>query len=91
MKKKGTPKTGGREKGTPNKVTSDLRAWIALLIENNREQLESDLEALEPKERWQLIEKLMQYVIPKKQQDETLQENSAQSELIKRLFGKTDD
>lgn len=27
-KKKGTPKTGGRKKGTPNKLTTDVRETI---------------------------------------------------------------
>ncbi|MDR2475707.1 MAG: hypothetical protein LBD45_07595 [Bacteroidales bacterium] len=66
-------KTGnpyGRPKGTPNKVTTDLRQWVKSLIENNQELLEKDLASLEPKERWQIIEKLMQYIIPKKQQED---------------------
>lgn len=62
---KGTPKTGGRVKGTPNKVTYSLKEWITSLIEKQRPQIEKDLQNLEPKERLQMIEKLMQYVIPK--------------------------
>jgi hypothetical protein len=64
---KGTPKTGGRAKGTPNKVTTDLRTWINELLDNSRERLETDLNALEPKDRLIILEKLMQYVIPKQQ------------------------
>jgi hypothetical protein len=66
-KAKGDQKTGGRKKGTPNKVSADLRGWINALIESNREQLEADLKALEPKDRIIILEKLMQYVIPKQQ------------------------
>lgn len=62
---KGTPKTGGRVKGTPNKVTYSLKEWIISLIDKQRTQIEQDLQKLEPKERLQMIEKLMQYVIPK--------------------------
>lgn len=62
---KGTPKTGGRVKGTPNKVTYSLKEWITSLIDRQRPQIEKDLQDLEPKERLQMIEKLMQYVIPK--------------------------
>ncbi|MDR2139382.1 MAG: DUF5681 domain-containing protein [Tannerella sp.] len=93
QKKGQTGNPNGRPKGTPNKVTTDLRQWVNMLIENNREQLEKDLEALEPKERWQLIEKLMQYVIPKKREEEHENENDRdrfRSETMKRLFGKTD-
>jgi len=61
----GNPK--GRPKGAVNKVTADLRGWVTLLIDNNREQLEKDLKALEPRERWTVIERLMSYTIPKMQ------------------------
>jgi uncharacterized protein (UPF0305 family) len=66
--KKGHSKSGGRGKGTPNKVTQSMREWVQMIIDNNRARLENDLQALEPKERWQLIEKLMQYVIPKQRE-----------------------
>jgi hypothetical protein len=83
----GNPK--GRPKGTPNKVTTDLRQWVNTLIESNREQLEADLAKLDPKERWQLIEKLIQYVIPKKREEEA-SDNNQRSEVIKRLVGRMD-
>jgi predicted ATP-grasp superfamily ATP-dependent carboligase len=66
-RKKGVKKTGGRGKGTPNKVTADLRTWVSELLDNSREQLETDLGTLEPKDRLVILEKLMQYVIPKQQ------------------------
>jgi hypothetical protein len=61
----GNPK--GRPKGTPNKLTSTVREWIAELIDSNRDQVEKDLKALKPIERVQMIERLMQYVVPKQQ------------------------
>lgn len=64
---KGTPKTGGRAKGTPNKVTASVKDWLSGLIDKNRKQIEKDLKQLEPKERLQVLEKLMQYVVPKQQ------------------------
>ena len=67
MKKKGQPKTGGRTKGTPNKATTDLRTWIGMIVDNNRQQLENDLKVLEPRERWTVIERLLQYAVPKMQ------------------------
>lgn len=66
-KTKGCAKTGGRKKGTPNKTTGSVREWIAGVIDSNREQMESDLQELEPKERLAMLEKLMQYVVPKQQ------------------------
>jgi type III secretory pathway component EscR len=89
-RKKGTKKTGGREKGTPNKVTADLRSWIKELLENNTAQFEKDLKRLEPQQRTLLFEKLLQYAIPKKREEE-VQEANLQSLLIKRLFRSHDD
>jgi hypothetical protein len=66
-KEKGTSKTGGRAKGTPNKVTTDLRKWVECLIDKNLKKMERDLKQLEPKERLMILEKLMQYSIPKQQ------------------------
>lgn len=63
-------KTGnpnGRPKGTPNKVTQDVRKWLSSVIDRNRKQMEKDLKALPPKERLQMLERLMQYVVPKQQ------------------------
>lgn len=61
----GNPK--GRPKGRQNKVTTKMKEWIQGLIENNCPLLERDLKALDPAERWRVIEKLMSYVIPKMQ------------------------
>lgn len=58
-------KTGGRAKGTPNKVTTEIREFYKELIENNLEQLEADLIELTPKERIEVLIKLSEYVIPK--------------------------
>lgn len=70
-RKKGTPKTGGRKKGAPNKVTTTQREWLARLIDNNRERIEQDINLLEPKDRLLILERLMQYSIPKLQAVQT--------------------
>lgn len=67
-------KTGnpnGRPKGSPNKTTQSVREWLTRLIDDNREQIRKDLAALEPKERLQVLEKFMQYTVPKMQSVET--------------------
>lgn len=61
----GNPK--GRPKGKPNKVTSELKSWIQQIIDGNRGKFEEDIEKLEPKDRLMIIEKLMNYVVPKQQ------------------------
>lgn len=64
---KGTPKTGGRKAGTPNRVTGTLKEFVSNLIDQNREQIEKDLKALKPKDRLLVIERFMQYALPKQQ------------------------
>lgn len=67
-KNDGKGRLGGRAKGTPNKVTATAKEWLAALIDKNKRQIERDIKQLEPKERLHILEKLMQYVIPKQQQ-----------------------
>lgn len=63
----GRGRLGGRAKGTPNRATATLKDWVGNLIDKNRKQVERDLRALEPKDRLAMIEKLLQYVMPKQQ------------------------
>jgi len=58
-------KSGGRKKGTPNKLTKELREALKDVIFNELENIESNLEKLEPKDRVELLIKLMPFVIPK--------------------------
>lgn len=67
QKNDGKGRIGGRQKGTPNKVTASVKDWVAQVIDKNRRQMERDIKALEPKDRLQMLEKLMQYVVPKQQ------------------------
>lgn len=60
-------KTGGRARGTPNKVTSSLKQFIGNLIDGNRGQMESDLKRLKPYQRLSVLERLMGYVLPRQQ------------------------
>ena len=67
LKNDGKGRIGGRKKGTPNKVTASVKEWLNDLINNNREQIEKDLKKITPKERLYMLEKFMQYVVPKQQ------------------------
>jgi hypothetical protein len=67
LKKGQTGNPNGRPKGTPNKVTTDLKKWVEILIDKNLSRMEKDLKQLEPKDRLLVLEKLMQYSIPKQQ------------------------
>ena len=48
----------------------DLRSWFSKLIDKNRAQIQRNLTALPSKERLQVLEKFMQYTIPKMQNAE---------------------
>ena len=41
--------------------------WIYNLVNGNRTQIKKDLKSLSPKDRLAILEKLMQYVVPKQQ------------------------
>ena len=58
-------KHGGREKGTPNKLTKELRNVLKDIIYNELESLEEKLDELAHKERIELIIKLLPYILPK--------------------------
>jgi hypothetical protein len=63
---KGTEKTGGREKGTPNRVTKRVRQWIFDVVQDNLDMFESDIKTLEPKERINVICGLLPYIVSKR-------------------------
>lgn len=65
MKPKVKEKTGGRQRGTPNKTTLETRLWIKKILDANQETLEADLRQLEPLQRWQVLGKLFDFVCPK--------------------------
>ena len=60
-------KTGGREIGTPNKTTSELRKTLKLIVDDELQILQDNINELQPKERIDLLIKLLPYVMPKVQ------------------------
>jgi hypothetical protein len=60
-----TGKPNGRPKGSSNKVTADLRKWITLLLEYNKEQFIRDLQAVSPEQRLSIYVKLVSYAVPR--------------------------
>ena len=58
-------KFGGREKGTPNRLTKELRSVLKDIVYQELEEIEERLDELEPKERLELVLKLMPYTLPK--------------------------
>jgi len=64
---KGTSKTGGRQAGTPNRLTQDVRLWIYGVIQDNMDTLEADLKTMDAEKRWAIIEKMLPYVVTKRE------------------------
>lgn len=94
-RQKGTVKTGGRAKGTPNKVTSAIKECISKVLTEytNSETFLKDFAELEPKERLMIAEKLMNYVVPKMQsvavEDVNKDKNSTVAMLIQLRDGNS--
>ena len=54
----------GRPKGSMNKATAEIRERYLNLIENNFEQLETDLRTLKANERIKAIIELSKFILP---------------------------
>lgn len=58
-------KTGGRKAGTPNKVTKELRETLKGIIDKELDTIPATLDKLTPKDRLEVVLKLMPYCMPK--------------------------
>lgn len=70
---KGTPKTGGRVKGTVNKVTREFRSIVQQLIDRNAGNVEAWLEKVaeeDPGRALSLLTNLAEFASPKLQRSE---------------------
>ncbi|PVD50797.1 hypothetical protein DC498_17650 [Terrimonas sp.] len=63
-RKTGAKKTGGRKKGTPNKVTLPLRDFITIFLTENQHKISADFKKLTPYQRIQIFERLAKYSLP---------------------------
>ena len=62
---RGTPNTKGRTPGAAGVVTQEVKKAFSKLIENNLDQLQNDLDQLEPLHRIKIIIQLSEFIIPK--------------------------
>ena len=81
-------KFGGRQKGTPNKLSSKIKEKLSKLID---EVIASfDIEDMTKAERLKLIQLAMPYVLTKPQQEEVEQQQNITVEIIDRLSNYSD-
>lgn len=57
----------GRPHGARGRVPTNVREFIKDIIDKNRTKINTDLRALDPKERLDILVKLMGFVVPKPQ------------------------
>ena len=62
---KGKPKTGGRQKGSVNKTTAELRQQMQAIVEATVKDLPAILEDMAPEERVKALSVILPYVLPK--------------------------
>ena len=68
-------KFGGREKGTLNKVTSEIKEKYSILVDNNIDRLQEDIDSLDPKDRIKIIIELSKFFIPNLKAREIIDNN----------------
>lgn len=64
----GRGRLGGRAKGTPNKATSTIRAWIVEVINENRKAFAADIASLSGPQRLEVLGMLLKFVLPQNPQ-----------------------
>ena len=87
--KSGNP--AGRPKGARGRANTDIKSWINSLINKNLSVLERDLTSLEGKDRLQIMEKLLQYIVPKQQSISVEAQIQAEYAAIESLIEKLPD
>ena len=59
----GNPK--GRPAGAKDKKSEKLREWLLEVVDKNRQSFAEDLAAVDPATRWNIIAKILPYVLPR--------------------------
>ena len=55
----------GRPKGVPHRTTAEMREAIQALVERNIQQMQDDFDQLDSAERLRILERFMQYLLPR--------------------------
>ena len=81
-------KYGGRTKGTPNKLSAEIKESLSLLISEAVSSL--DINSMSKSEKLKLIQLGLPYVITKPQTEEVVEEQKLTVEIIDRLTDYSD-
>ena len=80
-------KTGGRKKGTPNKISSQVKEKLSQIIDETIDSL--DISVMNSNQKIKLIQIGLQYIIPKSQIEEQ-EEQKFTVEIIDNLSKYSD-
>lgn len=83
----GREKTGGRQPGSTNRTTTDIKSRIANFIDEQFDSIADDMSQLKPKERVTAYLKLMEYVVPK-QREQKIDLSTLTDEQVDDLLNK---
>jgi len=72
----------GRPKGRKNRSTEEIRSFIQTIVDNNMDNLASDLERMNPTSRWMVIDKLTKYFLPALTKNDNKNENSGEISIV---------
>jgi hypothetical protein len=84
-------KTGGRQKGTLNRTTSEAKQVLQNIVNKELENITTLLDKLEPKERIDSIIKLLPYIVPKQQEIAIENKESEFKNITITIVPPTDD
>ncbi|MDE0987474.1 MAG: hypothetical protein OSA02_08135, partial [Schleiferiaceae bacterium] len=81
-------KYGGRTKGTPNKLSTEIKESLSLLISEAVSSL--DINIMSKSEKLKLIQLGLPYIVTKAQTEEVVEEQKFTVEIIDRLTKHSD-
>lgn len=85
-------KTGGRQKGTPNKITAEIRQKLSDIVSNEIKNIPEYLNQIEsPEIKLKLIIQILPYLIPKQKEISTEIEAKEPIKITPIYFVNTDD
>lgn len=90
-KNDGRGRLGGRVEGTPNKVTTDLKTWIAEFLDGGRDKFVESMEGLTPQEYVKVYTSLLNYALPKQQSVNVDAQIEAEYKQLEKLISTAPD